>query len=66
MDERLNQRLEELLEEIKEISNSLVATHGGNNLQCEIKRMADSMGSAQYELSRIATALERLVEELTR
>lgn len=64
LDERLYQRMEELVDQVRDLSQAVSPTYGGNNLHYEVKRVADSIGSAQYELSRIAAALEEIKKAL--
>ena len=65
IDERLYQRLEEVVEKLDDLSSAVTPMYGGNNLQSDIKRIADQLGSATFELGRIATSLETIQKALT-
>lgn len=66
LDERFYQRLEEVVDELKDIANSVSPQYGGNNIREEIKRIADGVTTSGYELQRVADALEIIVTELTK
>ena len=65
IDPQLVKQLDELIEEAKDISGAFVPMYGGNNLHYEMKRVADGINSATFELSRIAMALEIIQKALT-
>ena len=65
IDPQIVKRLDELLDEAKDISGAFVPAYGGENLHYELKRVADGIGSAAFELNKIATSLEIIQQALT-
>lgn len=65
MDERLHQRLEELVEELRDLNRSVSPQYGGNTLHYELNRIGNELSSATYEFARIAMALEKISKALT-
>ena len=65
INEIISQRLEEIVQELGYLSAAFTPMYGGSNLREEIKRMADGLGTATHELSRIAASLEIIQQALT-
>lgn len=65
INERLVKQLDILIEEAKDLSGAFTPQYGGSNFREEVGRMASNIGTATYELGRIANSLEAIQKALT-
>lgn len=64
IDQLALQRLEEMVDELRDLNRSISPQYGGSNIHFELNRIGNELSLATYEFSRIAMALEKISKAL--